>query len=466
MRWRGNLSGSCGVNNRRTDRHRSSWLAVAIALTGLCLRLLIAPSYGYQGLDSDLIEHKQAVHIALTRGIHQIYLPSWRNDPALSGGDWDGGYFTNIPPFIHYLRAATGAVYRWLDPRGFDMWGEDLNYRVLEKTDLLSRLARTRGFTISLKLPGILADFGIALGLFAFLVGRAGPGVALAACAAYSMNPGIIFDTAFWGQHDALAASLVALALALVLRCHIEAGFVAYALAVLSKPQAGAFVLLILALGLQRFPPRRVVVASLAGLGATTLVFLPFLMHGTFGLSVVALWRSTLGGEPFLSCNANNLWWLVSGGDGYAHRDDRRLLGAVAARGLGLLALLASNALVIWRLRSPQDRDGSRVFLAAAVVGMSFFTLATELHENHMMAVLPLVAFAFPADRRLFAVFAVLSATFLLNMALFDGAVISPLAAWVGVPIPVRRVSLLIAAVNTTTWIALLAFYFGRKERT
>jgi hypothetical protein len=279
------------------------------------------------------------------------------------------------------------------------------------------------------------------------------------------MNPGIIFDTAFWGQHDALAASLVALALALIHRGRLEAGFVAYALAALSKPQAGAFALLILALGLARFPLRRVVVASLAALGATTLVFLPFLMHGTFGLSVVALWRSTLGGEPFLSCNANNLWWLVTGGNGYAHRDDAHLPGAVTARGLGLLALLASNALVIWRLGSAKDRDGSRTFLAAAVVGMSFFTLATELHENHMMAVLPLVAFAFPADRRLFAVFATLSVTFFLNMALFDSAATNPAVAWLGAPIPVRGLSLVVAAVNTATWIALWVLFLDRQER-
>lgn len=449
----------------RPDDRRNAWLALAIAVAGLCLRLLIAPSYGYQGLDSDLIEHKQAVHMALTRGIHEIYLPSWRNDPAVSGADWDGGYFTNIPPFIHYLRAATGAVYRWLDPRGFEMWGEDLNYMVLERTDLLPRLAKSRGFTVSLKIPGILADFGIAFGLYAFLVARAGPRVALAACAAYSMNPGIVFDTAFWGQHDALAAGLVALALVLIFRGHLEAGFVAYALAGLSKPQAGAFALLVLALGLSRFPLRRVVVASLAALGAAALVFLPFLIHGTFGLSVVALWKSTFGGEPFVSCNANNLWWLVTGGNGYEHRDDARLVGPVTARSLGLLALFASNAIVIGRLRPAQDRDGSRAFLAAAVVGMSFFTLATELHENHMMAVLPLVAFALPADRRLFAVFAVLSATFLLNMALFDTAVTGPLAAWLGAPVPVRGLSVVVAAVNTVTCVALWALYLGHREQ-
>lgn len=441
---------------------KSAWFALAVAAAGLCLRLLIAPSYGYEGLDSDLIEQKQAVHLALTRGIHEIYLPSWRNDPAVSGAGWDGGYFTNYPPFIHYLRAATGAIYRRLDPQGFEMWGEELNYMVLKKTDLLPRLADSRGFTVSLKLPGILADLGIALGLYAFLTTRAGPGLALAACAAYSMNPGIVFDTAFWGQHDAVAAGLVTLGLALIHRGLPEAGFVAYVLAVLSKPQAGAFILLILALMLFRFPLRRVARAGFAALCATTLVFLPFLWHGTFGLSVVALWRSTLGGEPFLSCHANNLWWLVAGGDGYAHRDDAVLFGPVTARSLGLLAFLVSNAVAIWRLRFSPDRDASRAFLAAAVIGMSFFTLATELHENHMMAVLPLLAFALPADPRLFGVFAVLSATFLFNMALFDSAVTDPLAAWLGAPVPVRGLSLLVAAVNTTTWIALWAIYLQR----
>ena len=73
---------------------RSAWV---IALASTLLRCWIAPSYGYLGVDGDLIEHKQAVHFALTRGISEVYLPSAANDPALTGRDWAGGFFIKNP---------------------------------------------------------------------------------------------------------------------------------------------------------------------------------------------------------------------------------------------------------------------------------------------------------------------------------------------------------------------------------
>jgi dolichyl-phosphate-mannose-protein mannosyltransferase len=208
---------------------------------------------------------------------------------------------------VYYLRYLPVAGYRFLSPRGFDLWPPELNHLEALRTDLRARLAATRGYTVALKIPGILADAAIGAGVFAFLLRRAGSRTALWACAAYALNPAILFDTAFWGQHDAVAAGLVALSLYLVETDRVEAGGAAYVLAALTKPQAGAFAILFVALMLRRFPVRRVLKGALAGLGVAALLFLPFLLHGTFALSIEALVRSTFGGEPFVSCNANSV---------------------------------------------------------------------------------------------------------------------------------------------------------------
>lgn len=356
--------------------------AAALAGAGFVLRLLIAPSYGYGGVDGDLIEQKQAVHVAPEEGVHEIYRANARNDPALTGRDWEGGYFTNYPPVIHYLRAAVGWVYRIVSPEGFDQWPPQMNYLEAERTDLRQRLAASRGFTVALKLPGILADALITLGLGAFAAARVGERAGLLVASAYAFNPGIVFDTAYWGQHDAVAAAFLVLGLHSLQRGRLEAAWVATALGGLSKPQALALWPLLLGLGWLRFPLRRVLLAALAAAAVVVLVFSPFIVAGTLRLTLDALVRSTFGGEPFVSCNANNLWWLLSGGRGYDVPDTASLVGPFTARAVGLVAFLVACGLVTLRLARRVDADGTLGFLAAAVTGMSFFTLCTELHEN------------------------------------------------------------------------------------
>jgi hypothetical protein len=96
---------------------------------------------------------------------------------------------------------------------------------------------------------------------------------------------------------------------------------------------------------------------------------------------------------------------------------------------------------------------------------MSFFTVATELHENHMMAVIPLLNFTLALDRRLWPAYAALSLTFLLNMALFDPAIVGPVSAWLGgAQLPVRGLSLAVALVNTAMFVMLWAFYLRNEK--
>lgn len=441
-----------------------SGYALCLAGAGFALRLLVAPSYGLGGVDGDLIELKQAVHVALDQGFHEIYRKGARNDPALTGRDWDGGYFTNQLPVIHYLRAVTGAAYRALDPAGFALWPPELNFLEAEQTDLGDRLANSRGFTVALKLPGIVADALLTLALFAFAADRVGERQGLLIAGAYAFNPGVVFDTAYWGQHDAVAAGFVALGLLFVHRGWLAAGFAMAALGGLSKPQTNAFWPLFLALALVSFPWPRVVRAGLAAAAVAVLVFSPFLMGRTLGVSLDALFRSTFGGEPFVACNANNLWWLVSGGRGYELSDTDALVGPFTPRLLGLLAFGAACGLAAWRVARRPDPDGTLGFLAAAVVGMSFFSFATELHENHMMTVVPMLGFALAGDRRLWPVFVLLSISFLLNMALFDPSVVGDGDRWPWSPATVRSLSLAVAAANTAALLALWRRYWRRTE--
>ena len=53
---------------------RQRVIAGLILLAALLVRLALAPSYGYHGIEGDLIEQKQSIHRALTMGVHEVYM--------------------------------------------------------------------------------------------------------------------------------------------------------------------------------------------------------------------------------------------------------------------------------------------------------------------------------------------------------------------------------------------------------
>ena len=448
----------CDARDARIKR-RDWWIVLVILVMGLALRAAVSPSYGYLGIEADLIEQKQAMHRSITLGFHELYTPNDVNDPALAGGEWTGGYFINYPPIITYLRYLPGLVYRALEPESFELWNSENNFYVMRSTDLMSRLANSRGFTVAVKFPGILFDCILAAGIFLFLAPRAGSVTALAATAAYSFNPGLILNSAHWGQPDAVWALPLVLCVLLMNRGRVEFAWIAYTFAALTKPQAGAYVFFVLFLGLSRAPIRRGIKGAALSIGFACLVFLPFLLYGTFIETIEAILYSVLGGEPFVSCNANNFWWLLTGGRGYEVSDLTPILGPLSPRNLGLMAVLGVNGIVMWKLRKPGENAGV-LFLAASLVGMTFFCFNTELHENHVMAIIPLSFLAISADRRCWVPAVITSITLMMNIVLFDPALHIPVSRAIGFALPIQSLSIGVSALNLIAWGMLAALFW------
>ena len=433
-------------------------LGGAVLLAGLALRLAVSTGSGYLGEDGDLFEWRLATHRALTHGLHTVYEVNRQNDPAFTGREWAGGYFINTPPVLLYLRTAVAAAYRALDRPGFELWDWQLNFEELGVGDLDARLERSRWFTVGLKLPGVVAD--ALIGWLLYGMGSAiSRNTGVAAAAAYSLNPAVIYNTAFWGQSDAVWIALVMASLALLRQGRAEAAASAYTLAALTKPQALAFAPLVVVLVAAR-ASRRLWRFGLAAACTFVLVFLPFLWGGTFLSTLEALWRSTFGGEPYLSCNAANLWLLLDGGRGFGTSDTIALAGPLTARGLGLLMFLACSLFVAAQLPPRGAPVPERLFFAAAVTTLAFFAFGTELHENHLLAVLPFLALAALADGRLWIAFGLLTVTIQANLVVFDPAALSRLH---GLHWPVRGLTIAAAVLHTLVFAALLAFYLRNR---
>ena len=266
----------------------------------------------------------------------------------------------------------------------------------------------------ALKLPAALADIITAWLIFA-LARRLKSRWALALSASYLFNPGIIFNSAYWGQADSVGAvfsvagiaalgvaspiwSAVLLTVGAVIKpqtvpAMIPAGL--YLLRTLTRPPEG--------------PPRwdLLLGAAVAAVATLVLIILPFDLSP---LRLIGVLRTSLSVYPFSSVVAFNFWGAMQR---FWVGDELRWLG-VPHYTIGLAATLAALAAVaIWAWRHPTRRG---VVLAAAVALLSLFILPTRIHERYLLPAIPFFAAAAAVERRMVGVYAGLSAVFLLNL--------------------------------------------------
>ncbi|HEY8177316.1 MAG TPA: hypothetical protein VIH19_01850, partial [Candidatus Limnocylindria bacterium] len=273
-------------------------LLIVIIIGGMLLRVLVGgvllPLSGFRIDVGDFTAWAQRL---AERGPGEFYDPS---------------YFSDYPPGYLYVLWLLGSIGRALQPL---ILGVDI----------------TAGLV---KLPGILADAGVAAMLFLYsrryLDGKfgtwSGERLGLIAAAIYLFNPGTVFNSAVWGQVDSVGALAVMVTLYWLARGWTELAAVGATVALLIKFQYAFVIPIVAIVGLKRHlfgrsadpqrdgqPDRLRVLTSLAaGLGTLVVLIWPF------GLSIWAPSQPTHGLiDRFISAanlykgltiNAFNLW--------------------------------------------------------------------------------------------------------------------------------------------------------------
>ncbi|MHB0877199.1 MAG: hypothetical protein ACYC5O_14270 [Anaerolineae bacterium] len=365
---------------------RSRQALAALFVVAFAVRLVVAHTPG----DHDnFIAFKMMIENVTQNGITAAY----EIDPII------GAY----PPLHHYFLAISGGLYRAFVSPEFDTGSARLDFLM--------------------KIPTIVMDVVILATIVIYAVRRAGERKGLLLGAVYALNPGIIYTVAYNGQlGDPLYSGLIAIAVAGLLSLQPGVTGVATALAVLTKPQAAAFLPFLALAALRHFPHHQLQRTILAGTIAAVLVLAPFVVAGTLPHMLRTV-LTTVGHGPRIVSNALNVWWLWGWGDAWNIRDTELLFGLVPYRTVGLVLFFAvAYGLVVWRLW----RSGSRRLLSllAAFVGLCFFMLPTEIHENYLFPTLPLLALAAVHDRRALYAGGILSLTWFLNMVSYDQTIV------------------------------------------
>jgi Gpi18-like mannosyltransferase len=248
-----------------------------------------------------------------------------------------------------------------------------------------------------LKLPAVLADFGIAACVAWILRDR--PVFAGVAAVVVLLHPATWYVSAWWGQYESVyvLAALLAVLFAVAGRDGFAAA--ALAVAVLTKPQALPLLLPFAAWFLARGGVRGLVRAGVIGAVMAFVIWLPFLAAGGPLRYLGNLGEYQNDIFSVMSLRAWNFWWIVqsyAGGDQFVS-DRVSIVGPVSFRLLGFLVtgLLALYvAIKIWRDPTPRS-----LILGLAATILIAFTFLTTMHERYAYGALVFLMLLIPEAR-------------------------------------------------------------------
>lgn len=294
------------------------------------------------------------------------------------------GYFLDYPPGYLYALWAAGALVRALGISG------DLARWIIET-------------------PALMGD--LVLGWLVFvIVRRRLPAMAWLGLVLFALNPALLFDTVVWGQSDSVFTLMMLLATVLAIDGEFELSWGMAALAVLTKPQALALLPILALWTLARARPASWGTSALAFAAVGIIGAAPF-QSGRPWTWLVSLYGSTAAYYHETSVNAFNFMGLIGG---LRQADANRVAGvSYFAVGMALLALMYLGlAVMLWRRRTAEN-----MLAVCFLTVFGFFMFAPRMHERYLY---PALVFAVPLAVEsgwMLAVLAVISATFLFNLA-------------------------------------------------
>ena len=402
------------------------------------------------------------------------------------GGFYAEGYFSDYPPGYLYVLWVLGIVGGALAP----IVGQDA----------------TAGLV---KIPGILADVGVAWLLFATcrrwggeLISGRWPRITperlgLAAATVYLFNPGTIFNSAVWGQVDSVGALVLLATIYALARGRTELAALGAVVALLVKFQYAFLIPVVAIVGIKRHllgrstdeeraerDPLRVLTSLAVGVVSLTALMLPFGMliylpleggdpRGLLGIlpeadpnrSLIGKFVEAAGTYTGLTVNAFNPWRNPWSGIGDSlHWGDDTAIGltigglALTWQQVGTLLFAAVAAVALWAVARRDDLRG--VLLASLVLAIAFFVVPTRVHERYLFPALALAAPLLLSGRAWPWLYGALSLSFFANVYWvytadwsFAGRIMTPGAH--GEPMP--RDPFLASTVFTDTGIWILS---------
>jgi Gpi18-like mannosyltransferase len=264
-----------------------------------------------------------------------------------------------------------------------------------------------------LKMPSTLADMGVIFLIFVFLRRRLDLKSSVILTSLYAFNPATIFNSAVWGQFDAIYTFFLLLSLVLLLDFGSpELSAISYTVGVLTKPQSIALAPLVFFMIIKMHGGRKLLISLLFSALTALLVVLTFRWDNPVDFLKNVYLRG-YSYYSFTSINAFNFWALFG-----LWKPDT---GPLPFLNLNVIGWIMFGVLAIFLLNSLNRRfDRSqepRILLCAFLLFFGFFMLPTRIHERYLFPAFSVLVLLLPFISETRWIYGVLTFTFLFNQA-------------------------------------------------
>lgn len=265
-----------------------------------------------------------------------------------------------------------------------------------------------------IKLPPNIFDLATSTLIFIFLKKHFNLKTTLTATALYAFNPAIILDAAVWGQFDPIYTFFLTLSLMFILESKPEWAAATFMLGILTKPQSIALAPLMVFLIFRKHNWRRLLTSITAATITVFVIILP--LEWTDGNPVIFLsniYFGAYGTYAFTTVNAFNIWSF-----GGMWEPDTTLFLFLNLYTIGWIMFGTLAAFTLYFVYKRFNISEEEVVLFSAfLLFFGFFMLPTRIHERYLFPAFSVMALLIPFTKRMRLVYAILTGTYLVNLA-------------------------------------------------
>ena len=316
--------------------------------------------------------------------------------PIADEQDPNAYYRIDYPPLYPYLLNAQGLLLK------------NLTHGYLPENDLLIRFW--------VKVPLIAANLFIAFLIYKIVVRKEDENTALLSVAAFAFNPAILFITCYWGQSDSLCALFLLLSVFLISENKPEFSWFFVTLAAFTKPIAFPFAAILFFATGWKFGWKRILPCFVFTMIASAILLAPFLWIGRLPDILRDLFFQ-IDAMPWVSSNAHNLWWIISGGLPWLD-SNTMIAGPLSYKIVGIIIYAAFLMITLTRYRKSSNPDALYFVYATAAFGL--FSLLTHMHAYHLFYALVFASILLGTIPGMRIFFVLLTITSFVNMILYD----------------------------------------------
>lgn len=277
------------------------------------------------------------------------------------------------------------------------------------KHTFLVNIITSSNIDIFLKLAANLSDLATGFLIYKIIKEKLNYKLGHIAALLYIFNPGLIFNSAIWGQYDSVAILFLVLS---IYYCLIKKSPVVcsifFSLAWITKPQSLELAPFLFFFFLRNFKPIQRLYALLSFLLVAVIAFIPFFPNNPlYGIYYVNLGSTNL--FNCTTCNALNLWGIFGN-----WKNDLYSFLNIPLLYWGFI-LLSLFLVIIFSFKRLKENFN---YLTIAVSMLAFVMLLTRMHERYLSYFFPflLISASLLKSKILIGFYVFFSLIFLLNL--------------------------------------------------